>query len=147
MARYKWKLLVGKHAEGKRDTLKIYVKGDIIETDKDLSKFNGPYPNMHKFELVEDNGAGSESTLVTNPSKGTSLSGSDPVAVAAAAKAGYDTINAQQSKPPTQNFDDTLEAMTEAELKKFAEAEEIDLGTAKGKKDILKAIKASMATA
>lgn len=149
MARYKFKVLAGKHAEGKGADLRVYRKDETIDTDYDLAKkFNGPYSNMKKFELISDSGPTAE------PSKSPpNLSGSAPSAVVAAAKQGFDTINPPKpvvpepvkTQPNPKQYDDTLESMNEVELRKFAEAEEIDLGNAKNKKDMLRAIRAATA--
>ena len=53
MAKYRFKLLAGRHNEGG----KVYKQGDVIETDNDLSKLNN---GGQKFERLERRGAPAE---------------------------------------------------------------------------------------
>lgn len=93
-----------------------YRKGDIVETEFDLLAFNQP-PRSMKFEKVDSIGR--------------------PVSQLARSK---------KSTATAGDFDlgDGLEELTVEELRKLAEEEEIDLGSASRKDDIIKEIRKSM---
>lgn len=113
-----YEVLAGRHAEGRGRTRKIYKKGDLFTTHVDMeARFNRPgFPP--KYRRVEG----------VLPSQ---KLGSLP--------------NVPQNIPPAQTHGmDTLEGMTVEELRKYAAEEEIDLGPAKTKAQILEAIKASV---
>lgn len=116
-----YEVIEGRHSEGRGRTRKVYKRGDRVTTPVDLEKkLNRPgYPP--KFRRV-DGVLPSQKLGPPNPG--------DP----------YPT----QLPPPQTHGMDTLEAMTVEELRKYAAEEEIDLGPAKTKADILKAIKAGL---
>jgi hypothetical protein len=107
MAKYKFKLLVGQHAEHGR----VYKAGDIIETDYDLNRFNAP--KAEKFQRI----TGEEAQAIT------------------------------QSQAAQAPVDETLESMTLQELRNLAAEEELDLGNAKTKAEIIAAIRGTISKA
>jgi hypothetical protein len=133
----KFRILVGKHSEGyhlgadgRRIKPKIYCAdgkqdGNIIETTTDLCKMN--HPGANKFQR-----------LYESPK-----SSSDPEAVAEAAHEGF---YGMPEDPAVKAKSDGLDGKNAAELRKIAEEEEIDLGSAKTKDQILGRIRESRHT-
>lgn len=95
----------------------IYKMNDVIETDEDLTVFN--QPGSMKFELVD--------------------------------AMGRPTLQETRTAPPQpqaqQPVSDGLELMNVKDLRKHAAEEEIDLGDAKGKTEIIKKIREAMVAA
>lgn len=120
----KFKLLRGTHHEAKWDKSvkppvdrgRTYHAGDVIETNFDLTTLNGGDPQTVKFEKVDD---ATPATAVD--------------AVPVEIKSSVNTNAAA--------VDDTLDAMTVNELKEMAAEEEIDLGSAKSKAEILSVLR------
>jgi hypothetical protein len=130
--RYRFRLLSGTHHEAKWDMTsrpsidrgRTYYQGEVIETDNDLSIFNGRGTASPKFALLSP----------------------ETETVAEAAARGFNTIhkNAPTKSPPEPagpSNKDMLDTMTVNELRKFAEDEEIELGDAKTKEQILKVVR------
>lgn len=92
---------------------KTYHRGEVVNSRSDLRKMNKPGAKKFEFMGMVDEGA------------------IEPEAI---------TINA-----PVRDFpsEDTLSNMTIPELRRFAEQEEIELGSAKSKTEILEAIRAA----
>lgn len=119
-----YEVLAGRHSEGRGRTRKIYKKGDLVTTHVDMeARFNRPgFPP--KYRRVE--GVLPSQKLGGLPKTG-------------------DSYPVPQNLPPAQTHGmDTLEGLTVEELRKYAAEEEIDLGPAKTKAQILEAIKASV---
>lgn len=115
MAHYR--VLAGKHHVGTGVNRKVFKAGDIVTTDSDLMQFN--QPGAAKFEVVDSVGRPK-----TNK----------PVEKRIQSKA---TV-------PDIPLGDGLGDMTVNELRAMAEEEEIDLGSASRKDEIVKAIRNSM---
>jgi hypothetical protein len=143
MARYR--LLRGSHIEAHFrlsnpkdpasaviDESKVYQRGDIIETEDDLLKYNGGPMDPKKFELVLDELTDLKSMLSAREKL------EQRIKVAQAAEEGFRTSQTDAAKYPAN---DTLESMSVAELRKYAEEEEIDLGAATKKDQILNIIR------
>jgi hypothetical protein len=114
----KFRLMQGKHAHGSKidGSLVVYRQGDIIESDVDLEK-----KLKNKFQRVIDD------------------------AMPTVRKPMVKTEDEPQLPKEEGESDpgDTLEAMTVSQLKKFAAEEEIDLGTATKKSEIVNTIRAA----
>lgn len=108
MAKKTYKLLRGRHVEGRGDDRKTYKRSDRITTDKDLLKFNKP-GIAPKFELLSIGREDAEETGEAAPSLA----------------------------------NDALEDLTVAQLRHIAEEEEIDLGGAARKDEIIARIRAA----
>jgi hypothetical protein len=92
------------------DNRRSYKAGDIIESDQDLTVFNDAgNPQNIKFELVNEYGQAVRDTVPVKPSQGR----------------------------PASPVEDTLESKTLSELKEIAAEEEIDLGSATRREEIL----------
>jgi len=137
----KFRVLKGCHSEGHhadKSACIYYADGSgdgcIVDSASDLSKLN--HPGAVKFERVFDetaeesirrqvaNSTGQKSPAIPN----------QDTPVAQAAREGF-----SHGDTTTQ----TLETMTLPELKKMAEEEEIDLGTATRKDQIIQIIKSA----
>lgn len=94
-----------------------YDQGAVIETDKDLAAIFGD----KKFERLPDGGRGPRPTA--------------PIAAAPAAP--------NPPLPPPLKPLPNLETMSEADLRRLADEEEIDVKSAKTKADLIKAVRAS----
>lgn len=108
----KFRILRGKHNQGERHPdgrPVIYARNDVVESETDLCKLNAGMATK-KFERVDD------STPLTNPD--------------AAGK----SVPSPETVDPNE---DTFNEMTVAELRQFAEQEEIDLGKARTKDEII----------
>jgi hypothetical protein len=118
-----FRLLVGTHCEGEKDEdnrLIMYKQGDIVETKSDLcAKFNSV--GSVKFERIETENA--------------QLPLSKPVTQAPGGSV--------KTATPAANPIDTFEAMSVEELKKHAEQEEINLGKAATKPEIIKVLRSA----
>ncbi len=114
----------------------IYRTGDVVESSCDLAKlFNGDHGSSPKFELVHENG------VPMTRQEG-------PITPEEIARRGL-----TQANVPVQTVNDaktitaavspmaTLEHMTLDELRKHAAEEEIDLGKAKSKDEVLKVLR------
>lgn len=113
-----------------------YSPGDVFEAATDLAARMGP----EKFELVEGSRLG---TFQWDP-KAETLEAFN-ARVKASFKDQEDTTGGTDRID--HSADKVLESMSEQELKAHAEENEIDLKGAKGKNDMLRAIKAAMAPA
>ena len=118
----KWRVMNGLHSEGG----KTYAKGDVVESDKDLSVF-GP----EKFqEVVEAIDQDSVEALEAEQAK---------------IAARLEELRAKKDAALVDDLplesDDGLDAMTVGELKKHAEAEGVPLGKAHTKAEIIGAIR------
>lgn len=148
MAKYKFRLLDGLHTEeptferdekgapiienGTPRILKegrTFKKGDIIETDKNLHVIFDRIGNPPKFEEVHE-----DERIMTAQEK-------RQKAEALLKEAADDELAAQLRK---NTMNDVLDSMSVEDLRKHAASEEIDLGKAKSKDEILKVIKAAM---
>jgi hypothetical protein len=113
---------------------------NIIETYEDLERFNDPNPNVKgKFRRIIEKQDG-----LLHQLPGESLE-QFAARVQGLATAGGQQPQQEVREPlPSSLVDtnDTYESMTEKELRKMAEEEEIPLGNAKQKKDIIAAIRA-----
>lgn len=114
-----YEVLAGRHSTGRGRNRVVAKKGDLVTTHIDLEKrFNVPgFPA--KYRKVEG--------------------------VAPSQKLGKIEPQPVNTLPPPQTHGmETLDSMTIEELRKYAAEEEIDLGQAKTKGQILDAIKASV---
>ena len=126
-AKMKFRVLAGKHHQSEGGVVKTYVKGDIVETENDLTKHNSKDPAAsRKFERVDD----------TTPASTPKTAGQPPL-----------FVPPQKDAPPAaQRGHDpaaTLESMTEDELRKVCDAEEINHKNIKGKNELIKVIRTS----
>lgn len=123
MAKYQFEVLHGCHSEGKDEHGKpiLYRKGDTVNTNTDLRCMNGP--NSIKFRLVSTAGDEVNSPEVPTP----------PVP---APPQVSDTLATER---------EVYEEMTVADLRNYAESEEIDITGAKTKKELVDAIMAAEA--
>jgi hypothetical protein len=115
----RFRLLCGKHHEGDANgAQRTYVRGDVFDSPYNLLKFNSL--ESKRFEVVPDS-----TPLVHNEVK-------KPPA--------EPNLETPQAGPATEN---TLDSMTVTELRTLAEEEEIDLGNASRKDQIIQAIRAT----
>lgn len=119
----KFRLKRGKHHASKkiggaRQTVSWHP-GDVIESEADLVKMHG----HEKFELVSPE---------TEAHPGRVLNTVTP-----------DRVAKPESEETVDDTADTLNEMTVAELRKFADSESIHLGGATTKAEIIKAIRAA----
>ena len=123
----KYRLLRGHHIQG--DV--TYNPGQIIETDKDLLKFNST--NSIRFErILEDS---KPETIEELEAKLAKLKGSQPVVA-------NPTTSSQTSTPTVKEpEDDGLDAMTVAQLRTFANEAGIDLLGVNKKEEIISVIR------
>lgn len=154
--KYRFRLLVGTHrSEGtyrttehgevisNNDGLRYVAKnphipstqvpgyiGDIIETDLDLKALFDRPGNIPKFEDITHGAAMAAMTPESIDQQ-----------VAELLRKKAEMVNAQGSEKT--HGDRTLESMTVEELKKLAAEEEIDLGKATKKEDIIRIIQSS----
>lgn len=142
----RFRLLRGKYVSGNKADAKnprrTYNKGDLIETEVDLTKFNGPPPMQPKFARADDYGAPGMEAYSQPPTareleklrqdrvKGTSETLDEP------------EVDATDS----EDAEDGLDDYTVAQLKEYAANEEIDLEGATRKEDILRAIREELQT-
>ena len=123
-----FKLIRGSHTEGEVTnpatgslTPVIYKKGDVFESECDLEKHNSP--GAKKFELLF-NGTMEKYRALRGTQNSTSAK-----------------TNSIPANTVTQDYDrDTLRVMTVKELKQLAESNEIHLGDAHLKDDIINVI-------
>ncbi len=126
------------------DKGKTYRRGETLESPHDLDRmFNKPgYPPKfqrdHEHEKVEAS-MPAAGTFVFNPSAESFEQFQERVK---AAQKPNTSPSAPTSPPPPQP-PRNLEAMSEQDLRKLAEAEEIDLKGAKGKQEMIKVLKAA----
>lgn len=177
MQKFKFRLLSGKHTdrEGPPDhrgipQLRVFRKGQVIETNKDLdAMFNHPTIDRKKFERVDDTTKPSVpeyrislSTATTEPAYAAQVQaaaqhapGKGPVSPATvvpaqpAPQAATQPQPQQQAKPAQPapqpaKAPDTLDSMTEKELEALAASEEIDLKGAKTRADKLRVIRSAV---
>lgn len=116
---FKARLLQSKHIG---DNGEEYIAGDVIESKVDLIKIFGP----EKFGYVPP----------TEP-----VTPREKLPVGVTLEPLKSPQEPKGKRPRTSKSQlETLESMSVEQLIKFAEAEEIDLGSAKKKEDILKVI-------
>lgn len=116
----KWLVVSGSH----RQNHKSFKKGSQFITDADMSKYN-TLTYAPKYKLIGE--ATEEEILQFQAEKGfNGESKSEPI---------------EESETPSIPPNDSLEAMTVAELKTLAEDEEIDLDGATKRNDILQRIR------
>jgi hypothetical protein len=126
----KYRLLRGSHHETKWvqqgseqvDEGTTYHKGDLIETDDDLLKYNSGDARSPKFERVLE---GTEQVP-------------DTVEALEVERSRIEQRIAELKGKPAS---DPLEDMTVADLRALADSEEIDLGEARTKAQIIEAIR------
>ena len=114
----KFRILAGKYHEDRR----FWTSGQVFETSTNPLKLNTP--GMKRFERVDDTTTVDPGTLYADEVTRQSVEAG--VADTPAAKA---------------SVADTLAEMTVQELRTFAASEEIDLGSAKTKEQILDIIR------
>lgn len=115
---YRWQVVAGSHIENDLEGNEaVYSQGTKFWSKNDLSKFNGP--GAVKFELIEKK-------VVDDPRREVSLAPAAPESL--------------PSSPAQVSGMETFNSMTVQELKKWAESEEVELGAAKSKEQILQAI-------
>jgi hypothetical protein len=123
----KYRLLVGQHVDNhpSHEGDHVYVPGDIIDTDKDLLRFNGVGMSP-KFERLHDTSAGD----VRNYPPPTPPEKQLPPAP-------------KQVEPVTKRpgDDDKLDTMTTQQLKEYAAENEIDITGCTRKDEILERIR------
>jgi hypothetical protein len=106
-----FKLLRGKHAEGKDENGKqiIYKMGSTFVSNTDLDKLHNKQ-NSTKFERISDK------KLKITPKK-------------------------HKVTLPDETPDDELDTLTQSELMEYAETEEIDVSNARTKSDMVRVIR------
>lgn len=119
----KFRVLAGKHAEkDKEGTLRVYSRGEVVDSKSDLSKLNSR--GAEKFEKID------EPSVKANPgTPAAQLHGRPPVA-----DVPRDEL--------TKRLHADLDKMSNDQLKKYAETEEVDLKGAKTREEMLKVLKA-----
>ena len=146
-----YRVLAGKHHEGNhgKGTHRVYVRGDIVESDNDLTTFNSR--GAIKFERVNESGQPIRESVPArnvNPvSQQAPPSGSSQATVnaATAVMEAPAAVYQQASGTPSPSIP-TLEQMNVAELKALAAAEEVELGNANRKDEIIKLLRAANVT-
>jgi hypothetical protein len=108
----------------------VYVKGDVFDSDKDLLKENRATPDKDRFELV--------SSDTPMHYAGCPLTRKEQ-------KEGKTLTTTPSTVVNPSAAEDTFSSMTLDELKKFAQAEDINLGKAKSKDEVLAVIRAATA--
>jgi hypothetical protein len=136
MAKYKFKLLAGRHSinigTDAKPEIKRYGMGDIVETDQELDKlFNSR--GSTKFERL----------AYEEPDTLESLAEAE--ANLAKRKAALLTKKDAPVEPKSQS--DDLSKLTLPELQEIANSNGIELGRAKTKDEVLKVVKAALVTA
>lgn len=136
-----YRVLAGIYATGKGLQRKVYgarnlpkdvaPHGDVIETDKDLLKFN--HPGSMKFERIDD----------VNPSVRSVRSPSLQAGQVEAVNRPVVPAEQPTASPQASTTDDGYENMTLSDLRSYAVAEKIDISRAQTKAEILKAIRAA----
>jgi len=132
MAKRKFRLLAGCHSEGTDQDGKpiTFRKGDVFESDYNLDKmFNSV--GAIKFEALD--GVQFKSALEDMSDEELAAE----VVRRQEAKAGNQPTSTEYQE------EDSLDSMTVRELKNFAEQEEIDLGNASTKENIIRVIRSS----
>ena len=110
----------------------IYVKGDVVETDRDLTKtFNRP--GVKKFARVSDD----QPVKCSRPDSGR-ISHKDAEVVEPPSIEPM--VNISVLSPQTSEIEDAFTGLTVKELRDLA-AEKIDLGKAKKKSEILEILR------
>ena len=144
----RFKLLVGAHVHGKDENgkPKMYVAGknDVIETTVDLLKMNSRKPGhemQKKFVEIYDDGSmdfyGGTRAVPVNPFEQRKNESA----------AEFHSRMLEMSKAATEaaekamNRDEKLAKMTVAQLREYAESEEIDLKGTTNKDEILKLLR------
>lgn len=117
-----YRVLAGIHITGRGPERKVHTRGDVVRSDSDLVKVFGP----EKFERV-----GREGTYEPPPP---SAQEEDP----------DQGMEDDLPLPEDEGVADGLENMSVAELRAFAEGEEIDLGAVRLKADIVRVIRDSL---
>lgn len=107
----RYMVLAGAHYEGGKQ----YVPGDIVDSMTDLNRLNGPGMKP-KFKQVKDSRDEEQ------------------------ARTQVSVAPAVQQKETSDGILGTLEGMTVSDLRKLAAEEEIDLGDAKTKEELVKVI-------
>ena len=123
----RWKVLQGIHSEGG----KTYHQGDIVETNKNLAVF-GSDKFAEVVAAVEDSVEALEAEKARIDARLKQLQGASTVDPA---------TEPDPSDPVEGETEDGLENMTVEELKHHAGVEEIPLGKAKSKAEIIAAIR------
>lgn len=137
--KFRFKVANGSHVTGRGENKVIHKRGDIIETDQDLSKHNKLGPP--RFVRVYEDGSTDEGSqvVVTRSSPMDQQPGESDAAYSArlleVAAAKADTAKAKEED------DLKLEKMTVAQLRQFAADEEIDLEGETTKDAILKILR------
>lgn len=144
---YKFQLMIGTHAQKRRDAdgnlvkneegkciTDTYTKGDIFDTVFDLREFNTLGAQVQKFRLIE----GYE--LKDLESKASRKG--QKAAVQIAAESGFSSDQGGTAVATTPKTE--LEGMTVQQLRQMAEDLEIDLGTATKKDEIINTIQSAM---
>lgn len=126
-----YRVLVGSHAEGG----KLYRQGELVNSKFELHKHNSA--NSIKFERIStslDELARQgvvPGGIVRSPTMDPNQQQANPML----------DQNNPPKPPPTVPPMDSFDSMTVDDLKRFAEAEEIDLGKAKTKAEMIKALR------
>lgn len=124
MMSMKFRVLAGKHSERGR----IWMRGQVIETTTDLaSRFNGATVVRQKFERVPD-GTPADPGVPVDQFTDPEFNKSSP------------------SESETRGVDlmATYESMSVEELRQVASQEEIELGKAKTKPEILNVLRSAL---
>lgn len=129
MPMYRFKLVAGRHVDRSGGVRKTYVKGDIIETEQDLSVHNS-YGSLKFLALGEvPEGQASKDTGMTDEDRI-----SKPI-----------QTESEDGDDDAEDIDvENLEQYSVAVLRKFADQMDIDLGSATRKAEIIVAIKAAI---
>ena len=133
----KFRLLAGKHAEGGR----IFTRGQIVYSTFNLEKLNGD-GQAKKFERVEDD-VKSHKGRAIDPATAEKEEEEKLEAKRKVADAEIEsqTVEGRESDDGEEFFSrEDLEQMTNSELTELAKSEQIDLGGANVKRDIIAAI-------
>lgn len=151
----RFRLLEGQHVQNDAHGNKVKFSArsnNIVESATDLcDRFNTKDPHFpRKFERIDghEQGAGYEEAIAAAYRKGmedartAAATPATPSPVAAAAQQGFNTLYTDSGGKPPQS--DSLDRMTVKELQELAAEEEIKLGNAKSKEEIIKAIRAAV---
>ncbi len=139
----KYKLFFGGHVEGRGPTRKMYKPGDVIESSFDLTTLNSKNPSAQKkFGRMYDDG----STDFTGPAivRKSPMDRQDGESDADYSARLFKLASELTAKAEAAKVDnEKLDRMTVAELKKYADDNEIDLDGAIKKDEILEIIRTS----
>lgn len=137
----KFRLLEGFHIGPNPDDPKVdrtYARGDIVESPTDLTFLNVP-GFKPKFEKVHEDGVTEPGTFAFDPNKETIEQFAERMRSQMSIGPGQGTSSTASASATVTDLD----GMNADQLRKHAEAEEIDVKGAKTKEQLLAVIKAA----